>query len=275
MLQLSLEQIHPNPQQPRKHFDEETLQGLARSIQSQGIIQPLVVRKSLIHPDHYELVTGERRWRALHLTDISTVPCVCKTISDHELLEVALLENIQRENLTPIEEASSYQQLLQTHGYTHEQLARRLGKNRTTLTNMMRLLQLPDAIQNDLEEGRLTGGHARALLALPTAEEQLRMRTLILKHTWSVRETEKQVRSQLTHLEPHRQQKSSSEAEQPTRQELNLELKNLESEMQRHLGTKVTLKYHRGKGSITIEYYSLDEFERIQAILLGKKKAFH
>ena len=180
MLRVSLDRISPNPLQPRKRFAEERLKGLAQSIKSQGVLQPLIVRKHPSLPGNYELVAGERRWRALQLLNYTKVPVMVRRVKDQDLLEVALLENIQREDLSPIEEAMSYRELLRRHGYTQEFLAGRIGKDRSTIANLMRLLQLPEAVQNDLEQGRMTVGHARALLALPSEKVQLFLRKKLL-----------------------------------------------------------------------------------------------
>ena len=191
LLRVSVEQIVPNPQQPRKHFPQKSLQELAQSIQTQGVLQPLVVRKHPSLDNHYELVAGERRWRALKQLEVSQVPVILRKVGDDEMLEVALLENIQRENLSVIEEAQSYQDLLQRHGYTQEELAQRIGKDRSTIANQMRLLQLPSALKNDLETGRISVGHARSILSLPGKAFQLDIRERLLLNSWSVRETER------------------------------------------------------------------------------------
>ena len=200
MLNIPLERISLNPLQPRKHFDESKIIELSKSIENQGVIQPLVVR---VHPElsgHYQLVAGERRLRALKMLDYQEIPVLIRNIKDHDLLETALLENIQRENLTPMEEARSYQNLLREHGYTQDKLAERIGKDRTTISNLIRLLQLPESIQNDVELGRMTSGHARALVSLPSEELQLLLRKQLLQQEWSVRETEKRVRQILGKL---------------------------------------------------------------------------
>ena len=200
MLNIPLERISLNPLQPRKHFDESKIIELSKSIKNQGVIQPLVVR---VHPElsgHYQLVAGERRLRALKMLDYQEIPVLIRNIKDHDLLETALLENIQRENLTPMEEARSYQNLLREHGYTQDKLAERIGKDRTTISNLIRLLQLPESIQNDVELGRMTSGHARALVSLPSQDLQLLLRKQLLQQEWSVRETEKRVRQILGKL---------------------------------------------------------------------------
>ena len=268
LLQVSPEQIVPNPQQPRKHFDEKSLHELAQSISAQGVLQPLVVRKHPKFPNQYELVAGERRWRALKQIDVAQVPVVLRNVSDNEILEVSLLENIQRENLTVIEEAQSYHDLLQIHGYTQEELAKKLGRDRSTIANMLRLLQLPSALKNDLETGRITSGHARSILSLPNEGVQLEMRQRLLRNSWSVRETERQVRMKLDYLSKFSQRDGSNNSDtSASSPDPEIQLQHLEDELQRRLGTNVDIKFQNGKGQIKIDYYSLDEFERLYDLL--------
>jgi len=268
LLQVSPEQIVPNPQQPRKHFDQKSLNELAQSISSQGIIQPLVVRRHPEFPNKFELVAGERRWRALKQIDVVKVPVVLRNVSDNEILEVSLLENIQRENLTVIEEAQSYFDLLQKHGYTQEELAKKLGRDRSTIANMLRLLQLPSALKNDLETGRITSGHARPILSLPNEGLQLEMRKRLLCNSWSVRETENQVRMKLDYLSKFSSRDGNSNSEtSASSTNPEIELHYLEDQLQLRLGTNVDIKFNNGKGQIKIDYYSLDEFERLFELL--------
>ena len=268
LLQVSPEQIVPNPQQPRKHFDEKSLNELAQSIRAQGVLQPLVVRKHPELPNQYELVAGERRWRALKQIDVAQVPVVLRNISDNEILEISLLENIQRENLTVIEEAQSYHDLLQIHGYTQEELAKKLGRDRSTIANMLRLLQLPSALKNDLETGRITSGHARSILSLPNEGVQLEMRQRLLRKSWSVRETERQVRMKLDYLSKFTQRDGSNNSDtSASSTDAEIQLQHLEDQLQRRLGTNVDIKFQNGKGQIKIDYSSLDEFERLYDLL--------
>ena len=268
LLQVSPEQIVPNPQQPRKHFDEKSLNELAQSIRAQGVLQPLVVRKHPELPNQYELVAGERRWRALKQIDVVQVPVVLRNVSDSEILEVSLLENIQRENLTVIEEAQSYHDLLQIHGYTQEELAKKLGRDRSTIANMLRLLQLPSALKNDLETGRITSGHARSILSLPNEGVQLEMRRRLLRKSWSVRETERQVRMKLDYLSKFTQRDGSNNSDtSASSTDADIQLQHLEDQLQRRLGTNVDIKFQNGKGQIKIDYSSLDEFERLYDLL--------
>jgi len=268
LLQVAPEQIVPNPQQPRKHFDEKSLNELAQSIRAQGVLQPLVVRKHPELPNQYELVAGERRWRALKQIDVVQVPVVLRNVSDSEILEVSLLENIQRENLTVIEEAQSYHDLLQIHGYTQEELAKKLGRDRSTIANMLRLLQLPSALKNDLETGRITSGHARSILSLPNEGVQLEMRRRLLRNSWSVRETERQVRMKLDYLSKFTQRDGSNNSDtSASSTDAEIQLQHLEDQLQRRLGTNVDIKFQNGKGQIKIDYSSLDEFERLYDLL--------
>ena len=268
LLQVSPEQIVPNPQQPRKHFDEKSLNELAQSISAQGVLQPLVVRKHPKFPNQYELVAGERRWRALKQIHVAQVPVVLRNVSDNEILEVSLLENIQRENLTVIEEAQSYHDLLQIHGYTQEELAKKLGRDRSTIANMLRLLQLPSALKNDLETGRISSGHARSILSLPNEGVQLEMRQRLLRNSWSVRETERQVRMKLDYLSKFSLRDGSNNSDtSASSPDPEIQLQHLEDQLQRRLGTNVDIKFQNGKGQIKIDYYSLDEFERLYDLL--------
>ncbi len=271
LLQVSPEQIVPNPQQPRKHFDQKSLNELAQSISSQGIIQPLVVRRHPEFPNKFELVAGERRWRALKQIDVTQVPVVLRNVSDNEILEVSILENIQRENLTVIEEAQSYFDLLQVHGYTQEELAKKLGRDRSTIANMLRLLQLPSALKNDLETGRITAGHARSILSLPNEGLQLEIRKSLLRNSWSVRETERQVRIKLDYLSKFslRDGTKNSDSNAYSFDE-EIQLQHLEDQLRLRLGTNVGIKFKNGKGQIKIDYNSLDEFERLYEMLVPK-----
>ena len=275
LLRVSLEQIIPNPKQPRKHFSHKSLQELAQSIRAQGILQPLVVRKHRSLTNRYELVAGERRWRALKQLEVNEVPVVLREVGDDEMLEVSLLENIQRENLTIIEEAQAYHDLLKIHDYTQEELAQRIGKDRSTITNLMRLLKLPSALKNDLETGRITSGHARSILALPGEAFQLEMRQRLLRHSWSVRDTERQVRLRLNSLsfDPEKQGKKKVDIggseTQCTGSNQNTQLKHLEEKLQNKMQTRVRIKYHEGKGQIQIDYFSLEEFDRLYDLLIS------
>src|SRR5919201_5953176 len=193
LLHLPVSQVHPNPYQPRQHFDPERLQELANSLKAQGLLQPIVVRR---HPDGFELIAGERRWRAAQLAGFETIPALVKPASDEEVLGLALLENLQREDLNPLAEARAYQRLQTEFHLRQEDVARYVGKDRSSIANALRLLKLPQVLQDDLEAGRLSMGHARALLALESEEAQLRLREQILAAGLSLRGTGGQGRNQ-------------------------------------------------------------------------------
>ena len=255
-LRISIDLINRNPDQPRKNFNENSLLGLAKSIKNQGVLQPLVVRKDPNNINKYQLIAGERRWRALKMLNFAEVPIILKEVNDDEILELGLIENIQREDLNPIEEATSYKLLIDKHNYKQEELANRLGKERSTINNLMRLLKLPSPIKNDLEKKRMTIGHARALLSLNSIKLQLDLREKILKYNLSVRETEKNVK------EINKIKLISSKKENKK----NL-LISLEEELQRKLGTKVSIKFSNNNGEIIIRYQNLEEFDRLFSIL--------
>src|SRR5580765_689952 len=189
-MELPIDSISPNPQQPRKDFDDKALGELSASLKQSGVLQPVVVRRL---GAGYQLVVGERRWRAAKLAGITRIPAVVREASDAQSLELALVENLLREDLNPIEEAEGYQRLLAEFGWTQEDLAQRVARDRSSIANCLRLLKLPDLIRADLRAGRLTMGHARALLSLTSELEQLRLREEILAHSWSVRATEEGV----------------------------------------------------------------------------------
>src|SRR5713226_5238119 len=231
LLEVPLDQIEASQSQPRKFFNPETLDELAASIRASGVIQPVIVRR---RGTGYQLIAGERRWRAARQAGLEHIPAIVREATDAQSLELALVENLLREDLNPIEEAEAYQKLLAQFGWIQEELAQRIGRDRSSIANSLRLLRLPDEIQADLRSGRLTMGHARALLALPTAAEQLRLRAEILAHDWSVRATEDSIRAgeELSHrrgLAPRKGRRRSAE------------LAALEAELQRALMRRVTL----------------------------------
>lgn len=267
VLHLPLERIIPNPLQPRRHFGIDQIRGLAQSIKSQGVIQPLIVRP---HPDlegHYQLVAGERRYRAICMLKWPTAPALVKAIKDGDLLEAALVENLQREQLTPIEEALAYRQLLDAHGYTQETLSTRVGKDRSTIANMVRLLALPPALQKDLEENLLSVGHARALLALEAPDQMIHLRNLVLEKALSVRETEKFV-GRLRQKNPGLS--SSTDQNQSDGSQSDPKLIAVAEALEKHLGTRVVLRPGEEGGKIEIEYYSMDDFNRLYDLILSR-----
>jgi ParB family transcriptional regulator, chromosome partitioning protein len=255
--EVELESIVPGPMQPRTHFDEASLQNLADSIRAHGIVQPLLVRR---RGDGYELIAGERRWRAAKLAGISRVPVIVKEVPDDNLLEIALIENIQRENLNPIEEAQAYKKLLDTVGLTQEALASRVGRDRTYITNYLRLLRLPDDVQKLVQEGRLSTGHARTLLALSHPDLQRRLARQIIDGGLSVRATELLV------------QKAT--AEKPARrsapQAIDPNIKAAETKLRRALGTQVKiLQAGDGRGKVEISFFNTQDLDRIYNLLIN------
>jgi len=254
--EVDLDSIVPGPMQPRTHFDEASLQSLADSIRSHGIVQPLLVRR---RGDGFELIAGERRWRAARLAGITRVPVVVKEVPDESLLEIALIENIQRENLNPIEEALAYKKLIETVGLTQEALASRVGRDRSYITNYLRLLRLPDDLQQLVKEGRLSTGHARTLLALSHADLQRRLARQIIDHGLSVRATE-----QLVH-------KATEEKPKTPRgpQVVDPNVRAAETKLRRALGTQVKiLQAENGKGKIEINFFDARDLDRIYNLLM-------
>lgn len=257
MMKVSL--IEPNTGQPRKAFDSESLQELSDSIRKYGVLQPLLVQKK---GDRYEIIAGERRWRAAKEAGLREVPVVIREYSKQQSMEIALIENVQREDLNPIEEAMAYQQLMQEFKLTQEEIAERVSKNRVTITNSMRLLKLDKRVQEMLIQGLITGGHARALLSLEDGEQQYQISLKIIGEKLSVREVEKLVKAL------GKPKKSSKEKDKEEDQDLSLIFKDLEERMKQIMGTKVIInKRDRNKGKIEIEYYSEAELERLVELI--------
>jgi len=256
-LSLKISEIEPNKSQPRKGFDDEKLQELADSIRQYGIIQPLVVKKK---DSYYQLIAGERRWRAAMIAGLKEVPVVIKDYNDHQVMEIALIENVQREDLNPIEEAMAYQQLIQEYGLKQEEVASRVSKSRTVITNSMRLLKLDPKVQQMLVENRISNGHARALLVIENPKVQIQMAEKIEKYNMSVREIEKAVKLL--------DKKPKTKKEKPEEEALTLVFQELEDRMKMIMGTKVLIsRKDRNKGRIEIEYYSESELERIVELI--------
>ena len=247
--------IVPNPQQPRKDFEINALGELAASLRQSGVIQPVVVRRA---GQGYQLIVGERRWRAAKLAGLEKIPAVVREATDAESLELALIENLLREDLNPIEEAEAYQKLLAQFAWTQEELAERVGKDRSSIANCLRLLKLPESIQADLRAGRLTMGHARALLSLGSAADQLRLREEILAHSWSVRATEEDV-----------QRKRSQLPRRPLRR--SPELGALEDTLREALVTRVRLVGNERRGRIEIAYTSREDLDRLTELLTARR----
>lgn len=255
---LRLDAIQPNPVQPRNHFRSEKLEELAQSIRVHGILQPLIVRRS---GDGYQLVAGERRWRAAKIAEITEVPVVVQEIADAQLLELALIENIQREDLNPIETAQAYDRLLRDLGLLHDDLAKRTGKDRTTITNTVRLLKLPPEVQILLAESRLSQGHGRALLGLPTPELQIEVAEKAVAQGLSVRQVERMVQ-QLA--EPSAERTAKKEKKQDPN------VRAAAEELERVLQTRVRIvEQSDQRGRIEIEYYSQDDLDRIYTLIVG------
>lgn len=250
---LKINEVEPNKKQPRKFFNEEALKELSDSIKQHGIVQPLVVAKQ---KDYYEIIAGERRWRAAKMAGLKEVPVVVKDYSPQEVMEIALIENIQREDLNPVEEAKAYQNLIKEYNLKQEEVADRVSKSRSAITNSLRLLKLEDQILDMLIEEEISSGHARTLLALDDSGQQLMVAEKIVKDQLSVRDTEKLVKS----------------INQPIKKAPKKELKNdfvyrdMEEKLKQKIGTKVKInRKSENKGKIEIEYYSQDELEKIVA----------
>ena len=250
---LKINEVEPNKKQPRKFFNEEALKELSDSIKQHGIVQPLVVAKQ---KDYYEIIAGERRWRAAKMAGLKEVPVVIKDYSPQEIMEVALIENIQREDLNPVEEAKAYQNLIKEYNLKQEEVAERVSKSRSAVTNSLRLLKLNDKVLDFLIEETISSGHARALLALEDTDKQVSVAEKIAKEHLSVRDTEKLVKN----------------INQPPKKAPKKELKNdfvykdMEEQLKQKIGTKVTInRKSENKGKVEIEYYSQDDLEKIIA----------
>jgi len=255
---VGIDSIDPNPLQPRRLFQHDRLAELAQSIQANGIIQPLVVRKA---GDRYQLVAGERRWRAAKIAGIVEVPVVVRDVPDDRLLEITLIENIQREDLNPMETAAAFARMGAELQMNADQIGQRVGKDRSTVVNLTRLLQLPQDIQQLVAERRISAGHARCLLALPNEDLQRQAAERAVAQNWSVRQLERVTKRMMEGRQP----KSVDEVE------LDPNVKAAIQEMERALGTKVRIiEGAKGKGKIEIEYYSADDLDRIYAAIAGE-----
>lgn len=252
---VSPAKLRYNTQQPRTHYDEEKLAELKASIQEKGMLQPILVRPS---GEGYEVVAGERRLRAAQSLNLKEIPVIIKNVTDKESLVLALIENIQREELNAIEEGQGFRKLIQEFNYSQDEVAKAVGKDRSTITNLMRLLKLPSEIQNGVSESKISMGHARALLSVADPYEQSRIYEQIVAKDLSVREVEKMVKKG-----------TSREDAKPIRDPNSIqhEVRLLEEELQKVLGTKVSIIAKKNKGKIVVEYYSLDDLDRIIASL--------
>jgi ParB family chromosome partitioning protein len=260
--EVDLNLIVPGPMQPRSHFDEASLQSLAESIRSHGIVQPLLVRR---RGDGYELIAGERRWRAAKLAGLARVPIVVKEVPDESLLEIALIENIQRENLNPIEEAQAYKKLIETVGLTQESLASRVGRDRSYITNYLRLLRLPDDLQQLVKDGRLSTGHARTIVGLSQPDIQRRVARQVIDGGLSVRATEHLVQK----LAEGRRAKNT--APRP----IDPNLRAAETKLRRALGTQVRITQSGpdGRGRVEISFFNNRDLDRIYSLLMSQSPA--
>ncbi len=249
---VRITKVEPDRNQPRKNFDEEKLQELADSIQSKGLIEPIIVQKQ---DDHYEIIAGERRWRACKLAGLKEIPVIVKEYDNLERVEISLIENIQRENLNPIEEANAYRRLIDEFHLKQDELAERVSKNRSSIANTMRLLKLTDKVQSLVADGKLSMGHARALLALENAEQQENLADEIIEKNLSVRDVEKKIRSLLQKKEEKKTEKDPS---------LVLIYQDIQNKMNAALGMKVAIKDKgNSRGSIEISYENQDDFEKL------------
>lgn len=251
--QIKIQQITENPFQPRKVFDEVAIQELSDSIQEHGILQPIIVRKK---GKKFEIVVGERRYRAAKLAGLAVVPAIVKGFTEQQMMELAILENLQREDLTPIEEAEAYNSLIEKLGFTQEELAKRLGKSRPHIANHVRLLGLPEEIRQLMNEGKLSMGHGRALLGLKKKKQILEVADKVLKQGLNVRQLEALVQTYNEDV--------SRETEKPNR---NVFVEAKESQLREYFGTNVQIKKTKNKGKIEIEFYSEDDLQRILEIL--------
>ncbi len=251
--ELPVGSILPNPHQPRKEFAEEGMADLIRSVRSRGVIQPILVRQ---RGRDFELIAGERRWRAAQRAGIARIPALIRKVSDQDSLELALIENLQRENLNPMDAAESYDQLMQEFHLTQEEVSRKVGKQRSSVANALRLLALPEEIKGYLRQSKLTAGHAKALLSLGSSSQQLALGREIIRKGLSVRETEKRIRKET----------SAKEGKTPKKR-TDVHIRAMEDELRRGLGTKVRIRDRNGQGTIEIPYPSPKERERLITLL--------
>jgi ParB family chromosome partitioning protein len=259
--EVPVDAISPNPRQPRQTQDPDTLQELADSIREHGLIQPLIVTAA--PPDqqavgvHYQLIAGERRWAAARLASLTTVPVIVKEATPQQMLELALVENIQRADLNPLEEAAAYQQLIEEFGLRQEDVAVRVGKSRVTVANIVRLLRLPEEVKAALLKDRITEGHARALLAAENPETMIQLLKLVIRRSLNVRQTEELVR------------RSTTQAKPKVKEDPSPDTVALENRFREALGTKVTLSRSKKGGKLVIRFYSEEELQAIYDVIVG------
>ena len=262
---VSISDLSRNPYQPRQYFSEEKLNELANSIKKNGIIQPIAVRPNKSEKGKYEIVAGERRWRAAQLAQLDALPVIVKDFSDNEVLEIAIIENIQREELNPIEEARGYQQLMEKFGRTQEQVSTALGKSRSYVANLLRLLNLPDEVIGYLVSGQISAGHAKVLVS---SDEAIKISRLIISDNLSVRETEKLVRS----LNQSDNKTLSQKPKKTILKQKDTDTKAIEKELSAALGLRVFIEHSAGgeNGSIILKYQTLEEFDQVRDLLIGE-----
>lgn len=256
---ISVYLIDNNAEQPRTHFDEAKLRELAVSIEQHGVVQPIIVRKN---GERFTIIAGERRFRAARLAGLNEVPVLIRELGEQEVLEVSLIENLQRENLNAMEEARAIRRLMDEHDLTQEEVAKRLGKSRPAIANSVRLLALPEEVQQLLYDGRLQAGHCRVLGSVPDEDLLIALARSAAKEGWSVRETEQKVKQAL--------EKSAMEKRQPKRERLSNDAKKAQDALRERLGTKVSLSGTDERGRIVIEYFSKDELMSIYDTIMGK-----
>lgn len=250
---IAVDKLITNPFQPRKKFDEQSIEELAQSIREHGIIQPIVVRKK---GTKYEIVVGERRFRAAKIAKLNEIPAIVKEMTNEQMMEVAILENLQREDLTPIEEAEAYQSLIEKLNFTQEDLANRLGKSRPHITNTLRLLQLPEKIRDLVNDGQLSMGHGRALLGLKNKRKMMEVAQKVIKQSLSVRQLEALIK-----------QYNENVSRETKKVKKDIFVQATETQLREYFGTNVQIKKNKNKGKIEIEFYSEDDLERILEIL--------
>jgi len=273
LVEIPVGDLSPNPNQPRVHFDEESLSDLSASIREIGVLQPLLVRQ--LADGSYQLIAGERRWRAAQRAGLATVPAVVKTTDDMSSVEQALVENLHRQDLAPLEEAGAYQQLIDDFSLTHDDVAKRVGKSRSSITNSLRLLALPAAIQAFLADGKLSAGHAKALLGTPDRAFQEQLARRAATEGWSVRAIEEAIRDRggegaTAVVKPGKTDDGSTSGGGTVTKLPPAGLLELENQISEYLSTRVSVKMNSNKkGSVTIEFAGLDDLERLYYLMMG------
>lgn len=257
VVELKLSQVEPNKEQPRKLFDEEKLAALAASIRQHGVIQPIIVKE--LANGYYQIIAGERRWRACRMAGLKTIPAIIRTYGELDSMQVALIENLQRENLNPIEEALGYRTLLEAFSLTQEKISKQVGKSRSAIANSLRLLSLPSKIQKMLEDGVLSSGHARAILSIESKERQMELAEKIIKNELSVRQSETLAKA-LQNIE-------NTTAAKVKKTALDFQIEEIQKKIADSLGTKVRISNGTKKGKIEIEYYGAEDLSRLLDLL--------